>query len=169
MKQIYAKFLKYGHIVKSEWTETEYELIESADPEKETVKAIAVENSRRYHLLSAWSLNWDKDPGFRERFGKDIEACRTERVGYVEELRLTDITPINKVRFIDSHYGTKFEAQTLSTILVNGHPAKVVYIDPTHFRLIESDINAIMWGDTFHICQFAELCEKSNIVVVPVK
>ena len=72
------------------------------------------------------------------------------------------------VRFIDSHYGTKFKVQTLSTILVNGHPAKAVYIDPTHFRLIETDINTRMWGDTFHICQFAELCEKSNIEVVPV-
>ena len=168
MNKKYVKYLRFGHLIKSNWSENEYELVEWPESEQETVKAVAVENSRRYQLLSAWSLNWDKDSSFRERFGEDIEACRTERVGYVEELRVADITPINKVRFIDSHYGTKFEIQTLSTILVNGRPAKAVYIDPTHFRLIETDINTRMWGDTFHVCQFAELCEKSNIKVVPV-
>lgn len=156
MDKKFAKYMNYGKRV-TDCNGTVYKLIEEAEG-KETVKAVREDNLKRYDLLTAWVRNWDTNSGsFRERFTGDIEDCRKERVGYEESVNVAKIIPCDKVRFISSDYKTKFEVDNFSEVLVNGERRTVVYLDDYHFKFIG--------GWTYHICQYAELCEKNGIEV----
>ena len=160
MLKMYAKYMKNGKLVKSSWTDEVYQLIENMDAEKGTVKAVAVKNSNRYDTLCAWLRNWNNDKGFRERFSGNIEDCKIEKENYEQVLKISDVTPANVIRFITSGYKTKFTVGDLSKVKVNGRTETVAYIDGYHFCFVESN-------DVFHICEFAEFCERSGIEVKP--
>ena len=160
MVKQYAKYMRYGKVVRCSWTAWDYKLIEDMDAEKATVKAVLLDNYERYRLLGIWIENWNKDSGFRERFTENIDACIKEREAYVEELRISDVTPVNEIRFITPHYDTKFVVNDLGRVKVNGKTQKVYYIDEYHFGFVD--------GAVYHICEFAELCEKNGIDINPV-
>ena len=54
-----------------------------------------------------------------------------------------------------------FEADDLSMVLVDGKPKRVYYHDEYHFGFVD--------GLAYHICQFAEICERSGIEVKPIE
>lgn len=160
MKQ-FAKHMRYGKVVKSSWTGEHYKLIEDMDETKDSVKVVAVDNYERYRMLGAWLENWKKDEKFRERFTRNIEECAKEREGYEVELPVKDLNPANKIRFITSEYKTIFEIEDLSMVLVDGKPKRAYFIDEYHFGFVG--------GLAYHICQFAEACERSGIEVKPIE
>ena len=171
MVKDFAKFMKWGKTVESNWTGEVYQLIEDMG-DGDTVKAVSLTNWNRYHMLKAWIINWESNScGFRERFkkdGKNIEDCKTEKQGYEEELKISEITPHDKIRFITPSYETKFEVADLTLVSVNGTAARVAYIDEYHFTFVDK-INVNLYGGCFHICQFAEICEKENVEVKPIE
>ena len=71
------------------------------------------------------------------------------------------MTPANKIRFITPDYTTKFEVMDLGRVKVNGKVQKVYYIDDYHFGFVG--------GLAYHICQYAEVCERSDIEVKPLE
>ena len=154
-----AKQMIQGKTVESSWTGEVYKLVEDMKGAKGTVKAVALNVWGRYTMLTAWVTNWDRDAAFRARFGSDIEKCRAERLNYEVELKISDVVPHDKVRFVTSTGKTLFEARDLSWVKVDGRMQQVVYIDDYHFKLGR--------GDVFHIYQFAEICESRNIDVQP--
>lgn len=160
MNKKYAKYMRYGKTVKSQWTEALYKLVEDMDENNDTVKAVSMDVLRRYDLLNAWIRNYNHDKSFRERFTLDIKECEKERDSYVQELRISDVTPADKIRFIYPDYTDKFEVTNLSNVLVNGKPRRVIYIDGYHFAF--ADTHAM-----FHICEFAELCQRNGLTVKP--
>lgn len=154
MLKQFAKYMKWGKEVKNSYTDAVYKLVENMDESKETVKAVNMDNWRRYELLRAWSRN---HVGVSEEEAKEMK-------GYEEELKIADIVPNNKVRFITSDYKTKFEVKDLSTVSVNRTMARVAYLDECHFTFVDK-INTNLYGGCFHICQFAEICEQNGIEV----
>lgn len=162
MNKRFAKYMRYGKTVKSSWTDNEFKLIEDMNENKTTVKAVSLEKLRRWELLKAWIYNWEHDKDFRERFTMNIEDCRKEKSNYEEELKISDIIPNNKIRFIYPDYTSKFEVDDLSKVLVNGKSVRVAYYDDYHFLFVDT-------GRIFHICEYAELCEKNRIKVRPVR
>ena len=176
MTKQFAKYMTYGKKVACSWTGEVFSLIEDMDGNKETVRAVNLNNLRQYQTLNAWSRNWDNDSNFRERFSASIEKgehgtiedCREERKSYEVELKISDITAKDKIRFITPNYETKFEVDNLCMVLVNGKAARVAYMDETHFTFVDK-INVNFYGGCFHICQFAEICEKNNIEVRPIE
>jgi hypothetical protein len=79
---------------------------------------------------------------------------------YETELQITDIEPANKIQFITPNYKTKFEVKNLDSILVNGESRRVIFLDETHFQFEK--------GSCYHICQWAELCDKNGIEINPI-
>ena len=164
MVKSFSRYMRFGKLVKSLLTAEVYRLIEDMDENKDTVQAVNVNDWRRYDLLAAWERNYKNDKDFRERFakrGENIEDCKTEREGYVTELQISNIKPHNKIRFIDTNYNTKFLVEDLQNVIFNGKSKRVIYYDDYHFSFED--------GRVFHICEFAELCEKNNIEVFPVE
>lgn len=165
----FAKYMRIGKTVKSAWTGEVYRLIEDMDG-KENVKGVSLTNWNRYNLLKAWAKNWE-NKACRERFikqGMDIEKIKGEMQDYVEELKISDVEPHDKIRFITPDYKTKFMATGLSLVSVNGTAARVAYLDEYHFTF--TDKNSMnLYGGCFHICQFAELCEKNGVEVKPIQ
>lgn len=121
---------------------------------KETVKAVNAKNLSRYELLKAWSQN---------HVGVTDEQAQ-EMQGYEEEINIVDILPHEIIRFITSDYKTKFVTKDLSTVSVNGTVARVAFLDECHFTFVDK-IAMNLYGGCFHICQFAEICEKNGIEV----
>ena len=161
MVKQYAKYMRSGKVVKCSWTGCDYKLIENMDESADKVKAVLSSNYERYSLLGVWMVNWKKDEKFRERFTGNIEDCAKEREKYVAELRIADVTPANKIRFITPDYTTKFEVMDLGRVKVNGKVERVYFIDEYHFGFVG--------GLAYHICQYAEVCERSGIEVEPIE
>jgi len=161
----FARYMRYGKLVQVVSTSEVYYLVADMDGEKETVQAVNRDNLERFRLLTAWVQNWEQNSiGFRDRFtdsGKDIEECKGERQGYVEEVNIADLSPYNTIRFITSNYVTKFEVRDLTCISVDGVVARVAYLDETHFTFVDK-IGMTLYGGCLHICQFAEICEKNG-------
>ena len=160
MNKKYAKFMRYGKTVKSQWTDTIFKLIEDMNEDKETVRGVSLDVLNRYDLLNAWIRNYKNDKSFREKFTMDIKKCENERDSYEQELLISDVKPADKIRFIYPDYTSKFEADDLSNILVDGKARKVIYVDAYHFAFVDT-------GRVFHICEYAELCDKNKIKVKP--
>ena len=164
MVKSFSKYMRFGKLVKSLLTAEVYKLIEDMDENKDTVQAVNINDWERYRLLLAWEQNYKQSEDFRERFAKQgerIEDCEAERKGYIIDLAIANISPCNKVRFIDTHYNTKFIVEDLKNVIFNGKVKRVIYYDDYHFSFED--------GRVFHICEFAELCEKNNIEVFPIE
>ncbi|BAL01857.1 hypothetical protein OBV_p-00020 (plasmid) [Oscillibacter valericigenes Sjm18-20] len=168
MVKCFAKYMRCGKHVLSQVTEQKYSLIEDMNAEKETVRAVSMDNWKRYQLLRAWVQNYDHLAGFKERFTGDIEECKSEMRGYETELRVDSVSPCDKIRFITSDYKEKFKVTDLSNILINGKVARVAYLDEYHFTFVDT-VSTRLYGGCFHICQFAEICEKNRVSVEPIK
>lgn len=163
MNQEFARYMMWGKRVKG--LTNEYKLVENMDGNKETVKAVNMDNWNRYELLTAWVRNWEQNSiGFRDRFKGDIKECEIERVSYEEEVEIRDIEPNNKVRFVTVKGNTIFETLDLSRILVNGVAAMVVYMDECHFTFADK-ISTNLYGGCFHIDQFAEICKNNGVEI----
>ena len=161
MDRALLKHMTYGKRVQDH-DGTVYMLLEDADrtganPE---VYAVRESNLRRYELLRAWRQNWDRDPGFRERFTHNIDDCVKEFYGLRELISLTNMDPADKIRFITSDYKTLFEVNNLDFVKVNGEEKRAIFLDSHHFKF-ENEI-------PYHICEFAEICERHNAKVEPV-
>ena len=166
MVKVYRKFMKWGRQVESCYTGIKYKIIEDMSEDKETVMAVSVENWRRYELLKAWESNWERYQSFRDRFDGDIEDCIAERKGYEVSLQIDSVKPIDEVRFIDPNYATRFTVKNFGSVKVNGELRKVFYIDPSHFGFITKNNEE---GSVFHVCEFAELCDRKGIDVQKVE
>lgn len=168
MVKEFAKYMTWGKIVESLHTGTTFKLIEDMDKKKDTVRAVSMENWKRYDLLKAWIRNYDQAVwGFRDKYSqKDADGWKAEKQSYEVELKIDCIKPCNKIRFITPDYKTKFEVENLSLISVNGKAARVAYLDETHFTFVDT-VSMNLYGGCFHICQFAELCERDGIEVKP--
>ncbi len=75
----------------------------------------------------------------------------------------------NKIRFIDSRYKELFRIPDGSAVKITMKDGeelfgKCQYIDDYHFKFIQ---NGREYGDTYHICQFAEINERNNNTVEP--
>lgn len=162
MEQLLAKYMKYGKLVKSEQAGTVFKLIADMDEMKASVKAVKLDNWARYKLLTAWLRNWDVDSDFRARFKEDIQECKKEHGLYEEEIQVRDVSPANQVRFVTTDGKTKFVVNDLDVILVNGIRALVVYQDEMHFTFA-TGIAMNLYGNCFHINQFAEICDKNSV------
>lgn len=174
MEKKYAPYMRYGKEVKNPATGETFVLIEDMSEEKTTVRVIPKRNKQRYDLLKAWERNWkdDNPKGFRERLGYDISEIEAERKGYETELAIEDITPANKVRFIDQNYKTLFEVNDFGQVEVifrdgSKKGCTVVYIDATHITFVDG-LSTRLFGGVFHICQFAEMLHRYGNKVVPV-
>jgi len=166
MEKTYAEYMKWGKLVKNVATGKIYKLVEDMNGEKDDVRVVSMNNLDRYNLLHAWVRNWEQNSmGFRESFTGNIEDCKVEVQGYEEYVNITDIEPHNTIRFITSNYQDKFRVKDLSDILMDGNVRKVVYLDETHFTFT---VGSGGFG-CFHICQYAELCEKNGIEVLPIE
>jgi len=155
----FARYMRYGKLVQVVSTGEVYSLVADMDGEKEKVQAVNRNNLERFRLLTAWAQNWEQNSnGFRDRFTHDIEECKAERQGYIEEITIVDLSPYNTIRFITPNYETKFIVKDLSHISVNGVVARVAHLDEYHFTFVDK-ISMNLYGGCFHICQFAELCE----------
>lgn len=160
------KYMIHGLLVESDWTGDTYKLLADMGESKKFVKAVNISNLRRFDLLSAWIRNWDSDlSGFRKRFeenGQDIEAIRAERESFVTDLKCDDVSAADKVRFITLYYETLFEVKNLGKVLLNGKVRHVFYIDEYHFGIVET-------GNVYHICEFAEMIERTEGTIEPLK
>ena len=150
MVKQFAKYMTWGKEVKSSYTGEVFKLIQDMDASQPTVTAVNVENWRRYELLKAWSRN---------HVGLSDEE-RSEMLSYEEVLEIASVEPHNTIRFITSDYTTKFEVKNLGRVMVNGMVKRVIYLDACHF--------AFEGGMFYHICEFAELCERTGAIVTPV-
>lgn len=155
MNKEFAKYMTYGLKVEDISSGTKYKLIEKMSADKDTVRAVALDNVQRYELLKAWSHN---------QVGVTPEE-QAEMEKYEVAVCIDSVTPIDKLRFITPDYKTKFEVTNLDKVLVNGKENIVVYMDEYHFTFAGNGLH--LWGGCFHICQFAELCEKNGIDVAP--
>lgn len=164
MDKNFSKYMKWGKTVESSWTGETFKLVEDMKTDKPTVLTVKMSNWSRYDMLKAWLRNWEHDNNFRERFTGNIEECRQEKTSYEEELKVSDITPSNLVRFITPNYETLFSVKDLSKVKVNGKIERVVYLDETHFTFAEGK----SFYGCFHICQFAEICQQNGTKVEPV-
>lgn len=157
MEKNFAKFMKWGKLVKNISNEV-FKLIENMDNNKDIVKTVNMENWNRYDLLKAWIRNYESNSmGFRDRFDGNVEDCKNEMQSYETDLQITDIEPANKIRFITSDYKTKFEITDFDSVLVNGESRRAIYLDECHFQFEK--------GNVYHICQWAEICEKNGIEI----
>lgn len=148
MKVEYAKYMRYGKRVKV--GEDVFFLVSGVDLNSFTAKAVADEHKNRYDLLKAWSRN---------RVGL-TEDQKAEMIGYEKELSIKEFEPDNDIRFITPHYDLKFRIKDLSPVLCNGKERMAVYHDEYHFSFVD--------GGVWHICEFAEACERNDITVRPV-
>lgn len=163
MDKAYAKYMKFGGMVA--YAGKKYKLVADMNEKEETVKAVSMDNWGRYHMLSAWIMNWEQNSiGFRDRFTGNIEDCRAERTTYEVELKIQDVQPCDKVRFVKTRGHEEFEVTNLSRVLVDGEAAMVVYMDETHFTFADK-ISTRLYGGCFHIDQFAEICDANNVDV----
>lgn len=139
-----------------------YMLLEDADKTGAVSEVFAVRevNLRRYELLRAWRQNWDRDPKFRERFTHNIEDCIKEFFSLRELIDLSAMEPTDKIRFITSDYKTLFNVNNLDYVKVNGEDRRVIFLDNHHFKF--------EGGMSYHICEFAEICERHSVQVEPV-
>lgn len=69
----------------------------------------------------------------------------------------------NSIRFIDSRYNEKFRVNDGDKILIHTRNGTTLereckYIDDYHTQI---------GSDVFHICEFAELCERNSHTVEP--
>lgn len=167
MDKMFAPYMTYGKMVKSHWTDNVFKLIENMDKTADFVRGVAVEHWGRYQTLKAWEQNWKTNSGgFRERFTGDIEEVEQERISYETELKISDVSPENKVRFITPDYKAKFEVKDFGRVKVNGEVRRVAYIDDYHFYFLDRKTGRA--GGCYHICEFAELCESRGIDIQPI-
>lgn len=150
MVREFVKYMKRGKDVESSYTGEVYKLVQDMEESQSTVLAVNMENWRRYELLKTWSRN---------HVGV-TEEQEAEMRGYEETLDIKAVVPHNSIRFITPAYETKFEVKDLGNVVVNGDVRRVVYLDPYHFSFVG--------GMGYHICEFAELCERNGIEVKPV-
>lgn len=156
MENWYKKAVRFGHEFK-DTDGNEYIVIEYPEREYDFLKCVKSENYERWHLLRAWRNNGvHKDT-------PEWESDDAERASYELAMFADDLIPIDKIRFITPYYKDRFTVISGGKILFNGKEKRVVYIDATHFYLVGK-----CW-DSYHICQFAEICERNNITVEPVK
>jgi hypothetical protein len=150
--------MKWGKLVK-DTKDNIYKLIENMNDNSEFIKVISMDNWQRYELLKAWIKNYESNSmNFRDRFTGNIEDCKTEMQSYETELSISDIEPANKIRFITSDYKEIFIITDFDSVLVNGELRKVIYLDEYHFQFEK--------GNCYHICQWAEICEKNGIEII---
>ena len=158
MRKEYFKYMTSGKMIKCQFTADKYMLIENMD-ESGIAKGVKQENLERWKLLSTWLSN-----GVAKREGKETEYA-VEKESYIEELRCEFISPANVIRFITPDE-EKFKVDDLKRVSVNGKAVRITYIDDYHFAFIER--NKPFYGNRFHICEFAELCEQNHIEVKPI-
>ena len=165
MERKYVRFMTYGKNVKV--AEKVFVLIENATPTKDMVKVVASEHAKRYQLLCKWCENWDHDFRFRARFHLDIQKVRREKETYVIEIPIDCMEAIDQIRFIDPTYKTLFHVKNFGQIKIGDETYIVSHIDDYHFYLLDPNEESA-YERCFHICQFAEICDRNHLTVEPV-
>ena len=158
MEKKYYRFLKMGNLVSlnGEVYKLQGNL---SDAEGGLVPAVKAGEYERYNLLCTWSWN-----------GVGItEEQRDEMESLVHQIPCEECEPADVVRFIDSSYNTKFKVRSGDDVNVNGKRYKAFYRDSYHFVFADEDGHDPFrsYGGCFHICQFAEICEKNGVEVAP--
>ena len=151
----FYRHLRFGHRVRSLYTEEEYKLVENRLKVKGKTKAVKTKDYSRYlELLS------------KKKNGNMSEDEKIELERMIVPIRYTDIEPADVVRFIDPQYNTLFKVKNLGKILMDGRELRVAYVDDYHFSFCTEGSDP--YG-CLHICEFAELVEKNGIKLEPVK
>ena len=146
MKIEMRKYMKYGKRVL--FRGNGYRLIEDMPDEGDLVNVVPQHSYERYHTLLE-----------RKRKGVITDAGNEELNALPLKIKIDESLPGNRIRFINSRYDTLFEVGDLEDVTVNGKQKKVFYIDDYHFGFVN--------GPFYHICEFAELCERNGITVTP--
>ena len=155
MEKKLMEYMRIGH--KAEYAGKEYSLLDSIKETCPTVKAVDMSNKCRYELLRAWSQN---------HVGV-TDAQRKEMLSYEEQIPTDALVPSDKIRFITSDYKTKFEVKNFDFVIVNEKKVQVAYLDAYHFAFVGQSLP--LWGGCFHICHFAEICERNGNHVAPIQ
>jgi hypothetical protein len=174
MTKDFARYMTYGKKVESLYTADTFKLIEDMSADKDTVKVVQENEYEVYNRLRAWERSTDN--GLWERLtasGKTKEGVSAERKGMEQDLRIDAIRPCDKVRFITSDYKTLFFVNNFNRVMVTFSDgktvvARVAYIDECHFTFVDG-IAMNLYGGAFHICQFAEECERTGCKVSEVE
>ena len=163
MRSENAKYMKaYKHVKSKDGSV--YRLAEDMSANLVTVAAVAQNDIGRCDLLTAWIQNWEHMDGFRKRAQESpdfisVDEWKRERESYEVQLVIAELQPADTVRFITSCYDELFRVPDLGFVRVNGEKRKVRYCDDYHFGFVEPD------RGTYHICEFAELCERNGHIV----
>ena len=151
MDKALLKYMSYGKMVKAKNGAT-YRIICNVKGNDTNVKVVSKDKYAFYHHTKEQIRRGIIS---KEEGEKVIET-------YLNELPVEDIEPADEVRFINSKYETLFKVPDLGYILENGKKKRVVYLDDYHFTFTEGTCYGC-----FHICQYAEICERNGITVVP--
>ena len=126
-----------------------YRLIEDMPPEGDYVRCVDMDNWERYRLLRAWSHN---------QVGVTVEQ-EAEMNNYGEMQPIDKLEPYETITIKGPDYAPRLYVRDLDYIVINGKRTQVYWIDSCHFGITYESGHS----DTFHIDEFAELCEKNNV------
>lgn len=149
-----AAYIRWGHRVVNSSGE-QFKLISDVDKETLTAKAVRLDQSRRYELLTAWVRN---KVAMTDDQRKELEEMPVM-------LDISECTSLEKIRILGADRKDLFEVENFGTIRVNGTEHQVVYIDSSHFYFVSTAKDGAKWYDPLHIDEFAEMCERCNAIV----
>ncbi len=150
------RWFGYGKYVRI--SGTRYRLISKPD-DHGNIMAVKEKDFSRYSTLRA-----------RSNFMKVTPDQLEEMASYEEQICLIGAEPVGAIRIIDPHYNNKFVVKDLDYIYVNDIKSQVVGVESDsgngagacHFRFLSG---VGYKGQVFHICEFAEICERSHVKV----
>ena len=123
-----------------------YVLLEDYTGQTE-IRAVRSDRKREYDLRIAWIRNNVGDPA----------KHRLAIASMTTLLPARRMIPSDMIRFITSRYNDLFYVPNFGTVLVDGKPRQVYYIDDCHFGFVG--------GSVFHICEYAEMRERRGIQI----
>ena len=152
MRKEYAAYLTYGAHIKRGMDR--YFITGSYDEGSGKIPCVNIKYQRIWTSLHTYSGN------------KRTEESQVKVGDLVEYLTVEEVEPLGQVRFIDCHYQDKFLVPAFGRVRINEEVRVAVPIDDYHLFLIKEDQPSS--ARSYHICQFAELCERYHIKVEPI-
>lgn len=157
MDKKYSRFLRYNPV--KDKAGNMYKLQNYCSEEVDTVIATKPENEEEYDSL------------IYARQRRDLTPEETARISKLEvRLPIEEVEVADFVRFITPKYDNKFIIKNLGYVSVNGEKRLVAhYGDKVHFAFYyEKENGEFAYRGMYHICEFAEMCEKNSLVVEPI-
>lgn len=167
MEKKFVRFIDYGKRLLHKNTKKEYIVVDTdvtrnarKQQDAELFDFLCVEraNYSHYERLGAWIRN-NVDPA-------KTESYKIERASFEMLLKCDEVESLNEIEFITPAYKEKFKVRNFGwvSLSTSDKPKQVVYYDATHFGFL-SETGYV--SNVYHICQFAEMCERNGIEVKP--